>query len=442
MSASFVVNGTTLWSDATKTGGQIEIRYSGWQTVYDSNAAPALDWAAPAAAPVPLGNAVLTIGTVAVFSMTGNTGSLEIRIDGQAHDFTMLVSGDWPAASTTSSTGSTASPPPPAPTILSEFDNPDTEANLLDAIQSAFDGPARTCMLSPKCTVNVSNGIVVSQKNPNGYSWGIKGNGARLIWTGAAGGTILQIKAQVDPANPGTPVPGRCGIIEGLNLDGNTPGQGWVNGAGLCLHLYAPQGDDAPLYKMVLRDIFTMNAGTGSMPGRGIVLEGGVYESSLFNVHAENHSSHGVEIVNDNPTPPHPIGITSAISIFGINSSRNGGAGIVTTYSTALIGGQFINNRLCGVKADQGLRYAAGLNGENTGESLFILGSNGYGSSIHGCELSSAGNVSYNTWGMTGLVSKYLLDCPVAISNLDVGNHCSPYGVFTEADMKVWKQAP
>jgi len=206
-------------------------------------------------------------------------------------------------------------------------------------------------------------------------------------------------------------VPNRGFVLTNIQLFGNgysgTPAEA-------CLRIRCQGGDNEAYYKPTLQNIYT------SYAVHGFVFDGAVFEFSHFNLHAENHRSHGMVSVSN--------GGAVMSNVFGIapNMSRNGGAGIYTGYSHNVIMGSFIQNSRYGIEAPEGLRVGAFNNGENTGESLFKLTGNGYGSVIYANELAT-GWLGVNNFGLpsTG-PSKYVLDAPA--STVEKDGHVSTYG--------------
>ena len=143
-------------------------------------------------------------------------------------------------------------------------------------------------------------------------------------------------------------------------------------------------GDAGALYKFTLRDIYTAS-GTYGIVLQGAVFEGHVRErawrkpSEGWHVHGA-HESSGVPIA----------GIVSNIQLIHPNMSRNLGAGVGPSIPAMRHSG-----RLCSMlRPASSLRTACGLafnNGENTGEAVYVVPSNGYGSSIIYSEGSTDG---------------------------------------------------
>lgn len=292
------------------------------------------------------------------------------------------------------------------------MDYPKNEDQLRDCLLAAVN-ENRQAILDPRTTITMTKPIVISQAVSNGMPWGVNGNFANLYWKGPAGLNMLTFQGSSGVSSRGL-------VVERLGMDGNgyaaEPAQD-------CLKLYAPLGDDGPLYKFTVRDVYTMNA------QRGIALVGGVYEGFLENIHCENHRNHGMECQHGSAVGVG--GIISNINIVHPNLSRNFGAGLACTYSTNITMGSFILNGLGAVIAPEGLRYASACNGENTGESMFVIPWNGYGSVITGCEASSNGKTvcrkfTDGHWVDVGKPMLYLLD---GATDVTVNtSHCSYYG--------------
>jgi hypothetical protein len=193
---------------------------------------------------------------------------------------------------------------------------------------------------------------------------------------------------------------------------------------GACLKLYAPDGDVGSLYKFTLRDIYT---GNGTY---GIVLQGAVFEGMCENVHGENHLKDGMHMEHTNLGRADP-GIVSNIQLIHPNMSRNFGAGVRSVYSCNAAFGSFVLNAEAGIVAPDGLRVGAFNNGENTGEALYVVASNGYGSSIIYSEASTDGSTharkfENGQWVTVGKPTLYLLSKGAGVS--ETGNHVTTYG--------------
>lgn len=317
--------------------------------------------------------------------------------------------------------------PTPTPTPSTgggTMDLPTTETQFRDALMTAAN-EKRVCVLDPRTRIEMTQGITITQTGNTGMPWGVNGNGAKLIWKGSTSADMLTFKGTNGAVN-------RSLIVEKLGMDGN--GYAGVP-AGACLKLYAPDGDPGAIYKFKVKDVYTMYA------TRGFVIEGAVFEGFLDNIHAENHRSHGMECLHTNVN--NVRGIVSNINIIHPNLSRNMGAGLKCTYSTNLMFGSFVLNALGAVVAPEGLRYAAGNNGENTGEAMFNVPWQGYGTVIVGNELSGDASTHARQWVNgawvdVGKPSLYLIAGDAAIIQRD--NHVSYYGAGTNP-MKVVKGA-
>jgi len=308
--------------------------------------------------------------------------------------------------------------PEPPPNGGSTMDKPTNTDELRACLQHYADN-SMVGMLDPATRVEVTSTIEIAQRSAAGTPWGVNGNFAKLYWRGPAGHDVLRYVGVDGQSNRGL-------TIERLMIDGNDP---WFNqtGAAACLNLSAPLGDNGPLYKFTIRDVFTACA------KNGIVLEGGVYEGMLENVHAENCSEDGIFMRHMNLGQPGQ-GVVSNILLIHPNSSRNFGAGILAVYSVYVIGGSFILNGNGAIRAPDGLRGALMCNGENTAGkegAAFVVPSNGYGSVIQLCEGSSDGSTHCRKWDGAQWVSVgspmlYLMDIASGVAQHD--NHVSYYG--------------
>jgi hypothetical protein len=309
---------------------------------------------------------------------------------------------------------------------------PTTTADV-QALLNAAAANDTFVMFDPTTKVDITTPLVMQCKGNAGQPWGILGNGAKLVWKGPAGGKLLTVKGTV--ADWGAFRSNRGLLIEKLFLDGQ-------GNSGDLLTLEALYGDPGSIYKSVIRDVYCVYSGKN-----GITLRGAVFESFLDNVHAENCLGHGMETAHDTTDRGGGRGIISNINIIHPNFSRNKGAGLKCTYSTNLTFGSFVLNAQGGVVADEGLRYAVGNNGENTGEALFVVQHKGYGSHIRGNEVSSDGSTHHRQFEGGKWVS-YGSPCLYILSNVvkDIvpgedfgGNHCSYYGGASTNPMRVIK---
>jgi hypothetical protein len=189
--------------------------------------------------------------------------------------------------------------------------------------------------------------------------------------------------------------------------------------------LRAPLGDVGALYKFTLRDIYT-SCGT-----YGIVLQGAVFEGMCENVHGENHIKDGMFMEHTNVGQSNP-GIVSNVQLIHPNMSRNLGAGVRSVYSNAAFG-SFVLNAEAGIVAPQGLRLGFANNGENTGEAVYVVPRDGYGSYILYSEASTDASTharrwdgSKNNWVSVGKPTLYLLSRGAGVT--ETGNHIATYG--------------
>jgi hypothetical protein len=283
------------------------------------------------------------------------------------------------------------------PTDTSPFVWPRNGLELAQTLQS-FADERYVGMLDPRTAVELDQTITIQQANADGSPWGVNGNYAKINWVGAGGQDMLVYRGLKGMAN-------RCLVIEKLNLYGN----GYAGApCGDCLKLSAPEGDPGSIYKFTLRDIYT------SYGMHGIVFSGAVFEGLGENIHAENHRGDGI-FMEHTYTPNEHVGIVSNIMLLHPNSSRNNGAGILSMNSCNMFMGSFIINGSGGVVAPEGLRYAAACNGENTGESVFVVPYAGWGSEVSSNSGATNGETVATDWSTgqpvpVGKVAKFLLD--------------------------------
>jgi hypothetical protein len=304
---------------------------------------------------------------------------------------------------------------------------PTTTADV-QALLNAAASNDTFVMFDPTTKVDITAPLTLQCKGNAGQPWGILGNGAKLIWKGPAGGKLLTVKGAV--ADWGAFRSNRGLLIEKLFLDGQAT-------SGDLLTLEALYGDPGSIYKSVLRDVYTVYSGAN-----GITLRGAVFESYGDNLHAENCLGHGMETMHDQTDRGGGRGIISNINIIHPNFSRNKGAGMKCTYSTNVTFGSFVLNAEGGVLAPNGLRYAAGNNGENTGEALFVVPGNDYGSLLVGNEVSSDGSTHHRQfeggqWVSYGKPCLYLLAGLASVIERD--GHCSYYGSASTSPMRIRK---
>ena len=276
-------------------------------------------------------------------------------------------------------------------------------------------------MFDPRTDIEQSSTIVLEQRKNEGMTWGANGNHAKVRWVGPPGQDMIVIQGVKGVANRGL-------YLEKFNLDG-----GGYNRApcGACLKLRAPFGDAGALYKFTLRDIYTSN-GT-----YGIVLQGAVFEGMCENVHGENHAKDGMYMENLAVGTGAP-GIVSNIQLIHPNMSRNLGAGVRSVYSCNAAFGSFILNAEGGIVAPSGLRLGFANNGENTGEALYVVPNNGYGSYVLYSEASTDGKTvarrfdgAKNDWVTVGKPTLYVVAGAAGVT--EVGNHISSYGDLSKA---------
>jgi hypothetical protein len=124
----------------------------------------------------------------------------------------------------------------------------------------------------------------------------------------------------------------------------------------------------------------------------------------------------------------------SNIQLIHPNMSRNFGAGVRSVYSCNVAFGSFVLNAEAGIVAPDGLRVGAFNNGENTGEAVYVVPNNGYGSSIIYSEGSTDGTTharkfENGQWISVGKPTLYLLSKGAGVS--ETGNHVGTYGAAT-----------
>jgi hypothetical protein len=297
------------------------------------------------------------------------------------------------------------------------MDSVTNETQLRDALQT-YANESRVGSLGNKTPITMTQPIVIQQSSTDGFPWGVNANFLRVLWKGDGGRDMITYQGVDGVAN-------RCLYVEKLCMDGN----GWGGApAGSCLKLYAPDGDPGSIYKFTLRDIFTGYA------THGVTLAGAVFEGLMENIHAENHIGDGIFMEHLGLDGMSPWSIVSNIMIVHPNSSRNFGAGMRQVYSVNSIMGSYVLNAAGGIVAPDGLRSVLASNGENTGEQLFVLGSNGYGSVVEGCEASTDGNTRCRKYegGQWVDVGKPLLYGMNDVGAHEEGSHISYYGDGTQ----------
>lgn len=296
--------------------------------------------------------------------------------------------------------------PPPKPKAATRSTVPDGSSpyvwprngNELAQALEAFGQGCYVGMLDPRTAVELDKTITIAQPNHEGSPWGVNGNYAKVNWVGKVGDDMIVFRGTKDVGN-------RNLVIEKLVLFGNgymgTP-------CGDCLKLSAPEGDPGAIYKFTLRDLYL------SYGRRGLVFQGAVFEGMGENIHSENHQGDGIAMEHTY-TPGEHQGIVSNVMLIAPNSSRNFGAGIRAVQSANIFMGSFILNAEGGVVAPDGLRYAAACNGENTGESVFVVPYAGWGSEVSSNSGSTNGETAAakyenGQWVTVGKVAKFLID--------------------------------
>jgi len=275
-------------------------------------------------------------------------------------------------------------PPDPQPPTGAGMDYPKTEDELRACLASYAAG-TYVGVLDPRTRVEIQSPIVLSANS--GRPWGVDGNYAEIVYRGS-GDDVIRVEGIAGVNNRGL-------TLKNLVLDGGDGGNMSGGGARACLRVSAPLGDNGPIYKFHLENVYASGA------VNGVVLEGGVYEGEMKNIHVENCTGDGIILQHLPQTPEGKAPVVSNVLMIHINSSRNYGAGLRTVYSVYLVGGSFVLNGGGGVVAPEGIRGAIMCNGENTGgeaQAVFDVPSNGYGSYIEMGEASSDGQTVCRRW--------------------------------------------
>jgi len=281
--------------------------------------------------------------------------------------------------------GTDPGPEPEPPPEGAGMDYPQDEQALRECLMK-YAQHQYVGLLDPRTSVEVTSPIVIQVPNA-GTPWGVNGNYAKITYTGA-GDDLLRFEGTAGVNNRGL-------TVKNLVLDGGDAGNMSGGGAAACLRLSAPLGDNGPIYKFHIENIYTAGA------VNGVVLEGGVYEGEMKNIHAENCTGDGIVLQHLPQTPEGKAPVVSNVLMIHINSSRNYGCGLRCVYSVYLVGGSFVLNGGGGVVAPDGIRGAIMCNGENTGgeaQAVFDVPSNGYGSYIELGEASSDGQTVCRKW--------------------------------------------
>ena len=224
-------------------------------------------------------------------------------------------------------------------------------------------------VLDPATDVEIDSTVEVVQRSSTSRCWGVIGNGAKLRSVIRDGTPVLRYSVVAADRQNGTQSRGL--MVQSLDIVGSLK-----DGPGLMLHAPSAAG---PIYRAVLRDnTTTQSGGLG-----GLHIKGAVFELLVAGHMSENNRQNGVAIEHEGGA------IVSNCMIHGLNSSRNGKAGLLTrANSVDVVQGSFVNNGACGVDAPAGLRSAAFINGENTGQFVFRIG--GF-ASLYNCEASTDG---------------------------------------------------
>jgi len=288
------------------------------------------------------------------------------------------------------------------------------ETQLRDALLTYAD-EQRVGICWARQPIELRQTIQLKQERHDGTAWGFNANHIKVFWKGAGGEHMIEVRGVNGVAN-------RMFFAEKMTMDGN----GYAgHRAGDCFRMYAPDGDPGCIYKFTLRDIFT------SYATYGITLRGAVFEGLVDNCHAENHYKDGLFMEHLNIGSPVQA-IVSNVALLHPNMSRNRGAGMRQVYSGNSIFGSYVLNAEGGIVAPDGLRYVAASNGENTGESVYKIGWNGYGTVVASSEGSTNVSTVYREyvggqWVDVGKPLRYVID-DNGSGVPQLGNHISTYG--------------
>lgn len=211
--------------------------------------------------------------------------------------------------------------------------------------------------------------------------------------------------------------------ISQLNVFGNGHAS---SGCGNGIEIFSAGG---PILLFVLRELVATWCGAD-----GIRIMGDIYEGETYSLRAKDNRGNGCAISSAG-------GVISNIQMHGNNLSRNRSYGLALedgASSVDVIGGSHINNNIGGIFAPNGLRTAAFINGENTGEVLISMPGSAYTSTVIGCNLSSAGYPCAPNDPLSK-TSMYVIG-PVPPANLvQHDNYVTPYGPQAPAGMAVLK---
>ena len=245
---------------------------------------------------------------------------------------------------------------------------PRSRNELAALLQGAADTQTMA-VLDPATDITIDRTVEIVQRISTSRSWGVIGNGAKIRSAIKDGTPVLKYTIAVADRQAGTNSRGLT--IQGLDIAGCLRD-------GPCLMLHAPDAA-GPLYRAILRDNTTTRSG-----GLGALhIKGAVFELLVAGHISENNKRNGVAIEHEGNA------IVSNCMIHALNSSRNGSAGLLTRASAVdVVQASFINNGECGINAPAGLRSAAFINGENTGQ--FVIRVGGF-ANLYNCEASTDG---------------------------------------------------
>ena len=299
------------------------------------------------------------------------------------------------------------------------MDYPKDENELRALLQSYCDSNY-VGMLDPRTDIEVSSCIELQASSGGGTPWGVNGNYAKINYTGS-GDDCIRIIGVNGVNNRGL-------TVKNLSIEGGDSANMSGGGANACLRITAPLGDNGPIYKFYLENLFLSGA------KNGLVIEGGVYEGECRTVHVENCTEDGIVLQHLPNIEGAKNPIVSNVKFWHVNSSRNYGVGLRTVYSVYIFGASFVLNGGGGIYAPDGLRGGFGINGENTGgqnQCVVDVPSNGYGSVIEVGEASSDGQTHCRKWNGSAWesVGQPLLYFAAVADGVEVLNsHVSYYG--------------
>lgn len=307
---------------------------------------------------------------------------------------------------------------PAAPAGAGGLYKPTSQADFVSYVQAAMDA-GQVAVLDPTTVVTLTSPVVLNINYGGGQPFGIKGNGAKLIWGGGLTGDPTQGGTAKNALTFHANVQNRCLIVEGLFLDGGgySGGQCWYG-----IVFEAPKNQ--AIYKATIRDLYVTYCNTAN-----VCLMGDFYESLVDNIQSENCVKGDGLYISDQPSTLN--GVISNVMIRSANLSRNGGYGLHlddNANSVDLCQGSFILNAKGAVFANSGIRNVTAINGENTGLSLINIPASSYQTVLRDCNLSSDGA----TCAAGGKPSQFLVNSNGVLTHIDqTGGFITFYGAGT-----------